>query len=235
MVVYDAVMPGYARWADDLTIQEKFLLMEINASRGEFGFSKARNCYLCQRCGGIQERCLQIWLKDLEAKGYIDIKFVKNKRRIYVQGKVHKKEFTQIELSMMRFKSEMEIVNKIKKRFTLQYPCWETSSNINAILQTLANFYFEPEVYTLTLADEPVTFELLETLIEILSLDRLTALKNKLKEDLDDIEYVNSYVMTAIISNHSKELRKFRDIQKRFPKLSFDETLALYREKANQE
>lgn len=232
---WDGVIPGKARWSEELTIQQKYLLMEINSSSRDLGYSRASNHYLQQRCGQINEATLWRWLKQLEEKGFITISIIKNKRRIYVVAPPAKVEFTPLELSSMKYDSPGKIVNKISKRFSEKYPCWEESgTQIKSILWTLANFYFDPEAYTLTLAEEKINFGLLEMLIEIIDLEKLRPLRKKLKDEFGDLENSTLYIMTAVISNHTKEIRNFREIQRRYPQDSSEQHVALYNEKLAQ-
>lgn len=232
MAGWDSVIAANVRHAEDLTIQEKFLFAEISACTGELGYCQATNAYFANVCK-VQERALRRWLKNLNDGGYIDIKFIRNKRRIYIERNL-KKEFTQLEKSAMRYKSPHEIVNKIKKRFSEEYPAWESTPNpTKSILYTLANFYFDPEAYTKTLGEELISFEFLEMLIEVIDLQRLSAISQKIKNEFGDIDNSTLYIMTSIINNHSKEIFKFRDLQRRNPSKTFEEIVELYHEKTH--
>lgn len=234
MAAWDSVISANVRYAENLTIQEKFLFAEISACTGELGYCKAKNSYFARICK-VDERSVRRWLEDLQDGGYIDVKFIQNKRRIYLVRNF-KKDFTPLEKTMMKYKTPNEIVSKIKKRLTNDYPMWEvTPSSAKSILYTLANFYFEPEAYTKTLANELISFELLEILIEVIDLKRIGAINQKLKNELGEIENSTLYIMTAIINNHSKEVANFRDLQKRHLSLTFDQIANLYHQKKLEE
>lgn len=230
MIAFDAILPANVRYAEDLNSSEKLFFAEISACTGELGYCKASNGYF-SRTLKVKERVLSVWLKDLKNGGYIDIKFIQNKRRIYIV-KDFKKEFTPLEKSVMKYKNAHEIVNKIKKRFSSEFPSWDAKpSPTNSILYTLANFYFEPEAYTKTLGNELISFEFLEMLIEIIDLQRLAAISQKIKNEFRDIDNSTLYIMTSIINNHSKEIAVFRDLQNRNTNMTFDQVAELYHQK----
>lgn len=230
MIAFDAILPANVRYAEDLNSSEKIFFAEISACTGELGYCQASNSYF-SRILKVKERVLAIWLKNLKDGGYIDIKFIKNKRRIYIE-KNFKKDFTPLEKNTMKYKNVHEIVNKIKKRFSEEYPAWESTPNpTKSILYTLANFYFDPEAYTKTLGEELISFEFLEMLIEVIDLQRLSAISQKIKNEFGDIDNSTLYIMTSIINNHSKEIFKFRDLQRRNPSKTFEEIVELYHEK----
>lgn len=230
MAAWDSVIPANVRYAENLKIQEKFLFAEIAACTGELGYCRATNTYFLEILK-IDESTLKRWLKNLKEGGYIDVKFTQNKRRIYIV-RDFKKEFTPLEKGIMKYKTPFEIVNKIKKRFTKEFPTWDALPNpTNSILYTLANFYLDPEAYTKTLGNELISFEFLEILIEVIDLQRLAAISQKIKNEFGEIENATLYIMTSIINNHSKEIAAFRDLQKRNLNMAFDQVAELYHQK----
>lgn len=222
---YDGVIPGQVRFDDELTDGEKILYMEIRAARGALGFSRASTAYLIKR-QNINRQTLIRRLNHLQERGHIQIKVVRNVRRIYTLEKPLKMEFTPLEKEMMAFKNSTEIVDYIKLRWLENY--LEVDSHLTTILYTLANIYLDPAFHGIDVAGEKINFQFLEMLFEVVSVEKMRPIKTKFKEEFGDVENVQVYTLAAVINNHARELVKFRALQRQYPNLSIQKIGEIY-------
>ncbi len=90
---YYAIIPANVRYDLDLTANAKLLYGEITSLCNDKGYCWATNNYFSQLYG-ISERMVQVLLKQLKDKNYIQIEIVDNqKRKIYIDFTRYEKYF----------------------------------------------------------------------------------------------------------------------------------------------
>lgn len=81
---YYAIIPSFVRYDEELTPNAKLLYGEITALCNEKGFCWASNSYF-SNLYGVSERSIQMLLKQLKEKKYIEIEIIdKQSRKIYI-------------------------------------------------------------------------------------------------------------------------------------------------------
>lgn len=86
---YYAIIPGFVRYDNNLSANEKLLYGELTALANKYGYCFASNKYFAELYG-VTNRSITRWLANLEFCGYIRIELIKNEdiklieRRIYI-------------------------------------------------------------------------------------------------------------------------------------------------------
>lgn len=98
---YYAIIPAEVRYDNDLRANEKLFFGEIVALSNTTGICNASNNYFASLYGVVPS-AISKWVKDLEAKGYIYVEYIKKgneiqERKISITG-IHKydKVFTKV-------------------------------------------------------------------------------------------------------------------------------------------
>lgn len=117
---YYAIIPAVVRYDSDLTANAKLLYGEITALCNEKGFCWANNSYFAQLYG-ISERMIQILLKQLKDKKYIQIEITDNQtRKIYIDFTRYEKYFVP-PMKNISQRYEKNFVHNNKKNIKSEY------------------------------------------------------------------------------------------------------------------
>lgn len=81
---YYAIIPSFVRYDKDITANAKLLYGEITSLCNEKGYCWASNSYF-SKLYGVSDRSIQMLLKQLKDKKYIEIEIIdKQSRKIYI-------------------------------------------------------------------------------------------------------------------------------------------------------
>lgn len=109
----------------------------------------------------------------------------------------------------------LTMVDKINAKQKDSYPGYDPirylelpfGVQVRLIIFTLAKAYFSHEFIGTTLANQTVTKELMQNLVEVFDLAQVHGLANYLVDHFEEVEDIDRYIMTALINAHKKKLK----------------------------